>query len=199
MAILSDVLVQARTFLNDDNITQTENAVLIPKVQEAHRELQTLLWNNGSPIVRGEIIIQIPANTSELNGPGDLINPTEIWENNANAPISDVNWSPVTESFSIPFGLAPGNRIDYWAWREEKISLLQCATNRSIYLKYRKKLTIPSDPGDEIGVIFGELYLSARSAGIFAGTLGNVEVYDKLTELAKMNFAEVLKANRGSA
>ena len=51
---MSQVLTTARTYLNDDNITQFPDPVLIPKIQEAHRELQEELWVCGSPIMRGQ-------------------------------------------------------------------------------------------------------------------------------------------------
>src|ERR1022692_246901 len=88
-APLSQVLTTARTYLNDDNIAIWSDPTLIPKIQEAHRELQTELWVNGSPIVRAQTsILAIPASGSPtvlatLNPSGyplDLLLPTAIFE-----------------------------------------------------------------------------------------------------------------------
>ena len=197
---LQQVLATARTLMNDDLGVSYPDETLIPKVQEAHRELQTKLWNAGSPVVRRELLINsLPALSSSLGllTPIDLITPFEIWENAPNAPLNDANWLPITESYSIPMGISPGNKIEYWAWREEQVLFLPASQSRSILLKYRKRLPFLNIPTDDIGIIAGELYLAARSVALLAGSLGNETVHDKLTERANMNLDEIFRANRG--
>ena len=110
-ALMSDVLTTARTYLNDDNAQQFPDPVLIPKIQEAHRELQTELWVVGSPLVRGQtapLAYTTPATTltAALAGVTDFLCPTALFENASAATLVTPGWTPMTEAIYIPFGAA---------------------------------------------------------------------------------------------
>lgn len=196
MANASVALATARTLLNDDNATTWTDPILLPKLAEAHRELQVDLWEIGSPVVREEssaIQVDTPDTTLGGNQPSDLIAPTKLIETSR----SGSAWVDMTEVTYIPKNIAQSATLIYWAWREEVIVLLGADVNRDVIVYYRKLITIPTAVGDAIGVIFGELYLGARTAALAAGSVGNKEVYDALTTLAKTNFAKVVSSNRG--
>jgi len=198
-ALLSQVLNTARSFINDDLATSSPDPALIPKVQEAHRELQEQLWLAGSPLVREQTDpILVNAGDTELTLPADILCPFELLENAANAPITDANWKPMTEAFYIPIGTGQGPELIFWAWRKERVQFIGASNSRSVIMRYRRKIPEPVNLNDQIGILFGEMYLSARSAAIFAGSLGNSEVYEKLTALAGQNLASVIQANRGA-
>lgn len=197
MALLSEALATARTWLNDDAGTNWTDGSLIPKAQEAHRELQVKLWNVGSPAVRkqsAEITITAGA-TTVASAPADILTPFKIQEYAASAETL-ANATDMTEVFFLP-NKAVGSKLDYWAWKEEAIALLGASVDRKIVIYYRKKITIPVLTTDQIGILFGELYIGARTAAMAYGSAGNKEAYAILSSVCKENFDMVVAAHRG--
>ncbi len=196
---MSQVLVTARTYLNDDNATQFPDPTLIPKVQEAHRELQEELWVIGSPLVRAQTspLAYVATATALPTLPTDFLCPTALFENAAGSTIATANWTPMTEAFYIPLGTAQGATLSFWSWQAETIVLAGAAVNRAVIVQYRRLITVPIVSTDVIGILFGESYLAARAAAMAGGTLGNETLYTAMTALAKENLAKVLSANRG--
>lgn len=201
MSALSVALNAARTYLNDDAAVTWTDAVLIPKAQEAHRELQTELWNSGSPVVRAQSgVLALSATTSVLIDftttpalPTDLINPTALYESVHNANV----WSQMTEVNYLPLGQAQAAALGIWSWRNEAIQLIGATAAQDVIIQYRKLITIPTLNTSPIGIIFGETYIAARTAAMAAGAVGNAEVFTAMTALAKENLAKVIAANRG--
>ena len=202
-APLSQVLASARTYLNDDNATLWTDPVLIPKVQEAHRELQNQLWTIGSPIIRAQSLgIAIPINATATNVtvlnptnfPTDMLNPTACFE----AAASPTVYTPLTEAFYLPLGYTAVGTLTYYVWQAENLIVAPCTAARTLVIQYRRSIPIPTVSGDLIGILFGESYLAARAAAICAGAVGNKVVYDAMTALAQQNFNNLLKANRGA-
>ena len=199
---LSQVLTTARTYLNDDLGTQFPDQVLIPKVQEAHRELQEELWNIGSPLVRAQTAVlayTTPAAdlTTALVGVTDLLCPISIFENAPAATVASAGWAPLTEQFYLPLGITPGPNLIWWCWQKEVILVSPANANRTVIIQYRRQIPIPAAQNDLIGILFGESFLSARAAGMAAGTVGNADALAAMTALASSNLAKVLSANRG--
>lgn len=195
---MSQVLTTARTYLNDDNATQFPDPVLIPKVQEAHRELQEELWVVGSPLVRGQVVASYLTPATSLTGiPADFLCPTILNENVAGATILTPGWTPMTEAFYVPLGYTLGPTLQWWSWQQEQIIVAGATQNRAVAIQYRRLIPIPAVATDLIGILFGESYLAARSAAMAAGTLGNDVVYTAMTALAKENLGKVISANRG--
>lgn len=195
---MSQVLTTARTYLNDDNATQFPDQTLIPKIQEAHRELQEELWVVGSPLVRGQTQVNYSAGATTLGAmPTDFLCPTALFENQAGVPVSFPGWTPMTEAFYIPLGYTQTNQLNWWVWQQEVINVAGANQNRAVVIQYRRQISIPILATDVIGILFGESYLAARAAAISAGTVGNAEVYAAMTALAKENLGKVIAANRG--
>lgn len=203
---MSQVLTTARTYLNDDNATQFPDPVLIPKVQEAHRELQTELWVVGSPLVRNVASIVLPT-TSIPSGPqggvillappytlvSDFLTPTALYET------PGVVYTPMTETFFMPLGYVAQSNAQYWMWQDEilYVAPFTHSPTQTFVVQYRRQIPIPVLATDVIGISFGETYLSARAAAIAAGTVGNAEVFTALTAIAKEQLSKVIVANRG--
>jgi len=196
---MSQVLATARTYLNDDNATQFPDAVLIPKVQEAHRELQEELWVAGSPNVRntGIVAYTAAAVTIPYTSLTDLLCPFLLFENASGSTVNTAGWTPMTEVYNLPLGQTQSTTLGYWCWQKEVILCVGSSANRAVNIQYRSLITIPVLVTDLIGILFGESYLAARSAAIAAGTLGNADVYTAMTALAKENLLKVITANRG--
>jgi len=205
-AQLSVVLSTARTLVNDDLATVFTDPVLIPKVHEAHRELQEQLWLAGSPIVREQSSPLVVSKDTRLLDfgttnpvlPNDLLCPFKLYENLPSADETIDGWHEMTEVFYIPLGVTLSDNFTWWAWRKEKLYLAGGNNDRAIIIQYRKRIWEPATVYNEIGILFGEMYLAARAAALTAGTLGNKEVYDAMTALAEKNLATVITANRGA-
>src|SRR6266702_3121618 len=198
---MSQVLATARTLLNDDVGSTFTDPVLIPKIQEAHRELQEELWITGSPIVRAlsaPIAYTSPNTNIDAGLPTDMLCPTALFENASGSLIGAAGWQPMTEAFYVPIGMAQSTVLSIWVWQGEKVLLVGASANRAVLIQYRRLIPIPQVATDLIGLLFGESYLAARSAAIAAGTLASAEVYTAMTALAKENLAKVISANRGS-
>jgi hypothetical protein len=201
---LATVLSQARTLLNDDTVGTFPDPVLIPKIQIAHQELQTALWDCGSPIIRKiSAGISIPANTTSLQTtgsmPADLLVPFKMSESNAvNGP-----WTPMTEVYFISDlqnqnpPLVPGATLTWWSWIGDDIVFLGSTNARYIQVVYRRSLTIPAASADSLGVPFAEQYLAPRAAAIAGGSLNNPDSLKILTDMANTNLTKVISANRG--
>lgn len=196
---LQTVLTIARGYMNDDNATQFNDPVLIPKAQEAHRELQEELWMIGSPIVRAQSgPIAYASGTTELTGlPNDLLAPMVLFENSSGSTAASAGWQPMTEIFYIPLGTAQGTTLSWWSWQQEKIILLGASANRAVIMQYRRKIPIPNVLTDPIGILSAESYLGARTAAIAVGTLGNADAMGALTTIAQANLAKIISSNRG--
>lgn len=193
-----EVLSTVRTFLNDDNASVWTDQALMPKLQEAHRELQTELWIVGSPTVR-QTTLAFTVNAGVKNlveanlQPADLLVPTALYE--ASPGMSD--WTPMTEQAYFAVGIQPGATLTFWAWLKEEIILVGCTVPRQMVIHYRRKLPNLVTVNDTISVTFGELYLSARTAAMAAASVGNDKVHADMTAIAKDNLAKVVAANRG--
>jgi len=130
--------------------------------------------------------------------PNDLLCPFKLYENLPSADETIDGWHEMTEVFYIPLGVTLSDNFTWWAWRKERLHLAGGNNDRAIIIQYRKKITLPGTIYNEIGILFGEMYLAARAAALTAGTLGNQDVYATLTALAEKNLATVITANRGS-
>lgn len=201
MAILTmqTVLTQARTLLNDDTANQFPDPVLIPKVQLAHQELQTALWDCNSPSVRGvSAPIQVLAGALVIASPADLLCPFALIESSA---ATAQPWLPVTEVFFISSlllqGTTPGATLAYWSWIQDTISFLGSTNNRWVVINYRRAITIPVANTDSLGIPYAEQYLSYRAAALAGGSLGSADSLTALTTMAAANLGKVIAANRG--
>lgn len=197
MANLSVALESARTYLNDDAAQNWTDAALIPKMKEAHRELQIKLWEVNSPVVRkqsSEFTIAAGA-TTVTSPPADMLTPFKLVEYGTAETLEQA--VDMTEQNFLPIGIAKTTKLIWWTWKEEAITFLGSTVDRKIVIYYRKSITIPAAAGDPIGILFGELYLGARCAAIAHGSVGNKEAYSIMTELAAQNFGKVVAAQRG--
>lgn len=207
---MSQVLATARTYLNDDNATQFPDPVLIPKIQEAHRELQTELWVVGSPLVRNQNQLtggSIPNSLNVILSPNpttgaylisDFLCPTALFENALASSQFSPGWTPMTEAFYVPIGYTPVATYQWWIWQDEILSVAPTtAVGRALILQYRRNIPIPQVATDLIGILYGEAYLAARAAAITAGTVGNLDVFTALSAIAKEQLSKVIVANRG--
>lgn len=194
MATVSTALESARTLLNDDAATLWTDAVLLPKVREAHRELQVALTLNGLPVIKEvSAIIDVPASTLTLpTQPADIVEPIWMKERPDGGTADD--FVDMEEVDFLP-DVLQAEDLHYWAWREEVISFVGATTAREVQLRYKKGLPTINGGSDSIGFVYGELYLGPRTAAIAALSVGNKSVHDDLTSLAMNNIDKILRMN----
>lgn len=197
MSNLSVALASARTYLNDDAASTWTDAALIPKLQEAHRELQTMLWENGSPAVRAKsLAITVSSLAVTISLPADLLTPFKLQEYAATVE-TEADAIDMTETIYLPNRVVNATRLIHWSWSSEAIAFVGCTAARKVIIYYRKSITVPSASGDPIGILFGELYLGARAAAIAHGSVGNKDAFQIISGFAKENFQKVVAAQRG--
>lgn len=197
MANTSVALDTARTLLNDDAGTLWTDAVLLPKLKEAHREMQTKLVLAGIPVIKAATaVLSVPANTTDLTSvvgyPTDLIEPTWLKERTPGQQERD--FVDMTEVADVP-NLNPTTELIYWCWIGEKILLLGAVVNRDVKIRYMKGITVPVAGTSPIGFLFGESYLGHRTAALSASSVGNKTAHDELTQEANMKFQEIVALN----
>jgi hypothetical protein len=215
---LSVVLATARTLLNDDPGALWTDSSLIPKAQQAHRELQQKLRKFSAPIMKsitgfitggGKNDLSALATSVQLSGlPSDLIEPIKLWERAIGAP--DTTFTLMTESDPLPSfvgSVPPGTPMNYWQWNPSStgvngsilntIETIPSADGRTVRMLYWRSLFVPVVATDPISIDYGELYLAPRTAALAAGSVGEEKIFAAMTALSEQSLVEVLAINRG--
>jgi hypothetical protein len=193
----SIVLNTARTFLNDDAVTNWTDAALMPKLQQAHRELQVKLRRAAAPVMKGTYVETVnPSAIGFATPPADLIAPIQIWENAPAGPIT--NYQLMTEADPLP-NVVASTTLVWWAWVNETVVFIGSSASRMVKMLYWRRLTVPQSNTDLIGFIDGELYLAPRTAAIAYGSTGDANSMNVLATLADGSLSEVILSNRGRA
>lgn len=192
----SVVLATARTFLNDDGGLLWTDAVLIPKLQEAHRELQSILRYSSAPVMR-KVLDNVTVNAAVTvfpSLPSDLIEPIKLWEKAPADPTTA--YVPMTSADPLP-RLAQGTTLGFYQWLDEAINFVGSSANRVVRMLYWRSLVVPTAAGDAIGFLQGELYLGPKTAAIAAGAIGERATFDWLDDQASRYLNMVILANKG--
>lgn len=168
-----DVLVSARTHLNDDEGIIWPDQKLFPKLREAHRQMQLALVSHGVPIVSEvSTILLVPAGTTNCstvaNYPTNLIVPIWMKERLPGQRMQD--FVDMTEVDYIP-QLDPSTELIWWTWNKQMILFLGSNQDREVLLRYRKGLKIPQEATDDVGPYFGEIFLSYKTAALAVGSI----------------------------
>jgi len=193
----SVVLATARTLLNDDSATNWTDASLIPKLQQAHKELQIKLRRAAAPLMKSKYTEVIPAgNTTFATPPADLVAPIQLWENVTSGATN--LYTLMTEADPLPNVIQVATMV-WWAWIEEAVTFIGSTANRQVLMLYWRALPLPAVNTDLIGFINGELYLAPRTAAIAAGSVGQAAEMGTLAAMADASLNEVILSNRGRA
>lgn len=194
---VSVVLATARTFMNDDAATNMTDAFLIPKLQQAHKELQIKLRRAAAPVMKNNYIETIaPSGTIFATPPADLIAPIQLWEKAPTDPVT--LYQLMTEADPLP-NVAQGTILTWWAWVEEAVTFIGASASRQVKMLYWRSLPLPAQNTDTIGFLNGELYLAPRTAAIAVGSLGQANEMAALAQMADASLNEVILSNRGRA
>lgn len=187
------VLNATRTHLNDDSRTLWTDPVLMPKLQEAYRELLLQFTLSGVAVLNAVQIINVPANTPDISVaagyPTDMIEPIWIGERTAGGRPSD--FRPVRETNALPY-VEPYGALGWWTWQRDRILTGGSTAAVDLKIYYRIKLEPPARVTDTIGIIFGEAFLSYRTAAIALETLDQFPKADRLSKKAEMNLHKII-------
>jgi hypothetical protein len=127
--------------------------------------------------------------------PFDLLVPTRL---SYSSPQSTSPIIPMTETAFLPTYDDGVNSIaQYWTWQEENLILGTLFAERFLRMEYRRKIRVPLLVTDDIGVLFGEMYMSPRTAAIALGTVKEYDAAKVLSDVATTNFSKLVAANRG--
>lgn len=201
MAPASQVLESARTHLNDEYGSLWTDQKLMPKLQEAHRELQSTLFLAGIPVINDvSSVITVPANTvdgvnvdmSAVTGyPNNLIRP--IWMKERTVGQQNQDFIDMIEVDFIP-SISKDTRLVYWAWIGQTIMLLGATNDVQVLLRYRGSIKIPAKVTDDCVVLFSETFLSYRTAALAIASTGQDNLkFQMLNSQAEMNLDKLTR------
>lgn len=194
---LSVVLATARTFLNDDAATNWTDNALIPKAQQAHKELQIKLRRAAAPVMKTTYTETLAINATQFaTPPSDLVAPIQLWETSSGGAIN--TYALMTEANPLP-NVLPVATLIWWAWIEEVVTFIGSSAARKVLMLYWRALPLPQANTDPIGFLNGELYLAPRTAAIAAGSVGQSDEAQLLASMADSSLSEVILSNRGRA
>lgn len=191
------VLESARIHLNDEMGLLWPDNRLLPKCQEAHRELKNELILNGIPITHEvSAILTVPAGTTDLttvtNYPSDMLIP--IWMKERQVGQQNVDFTDMVQASFIP-NTQQEIYLNYWAWIEEKIILLGALNDVQVELRYMREIAVPVEVNSPIGVLLGESFLSYRTAALAALSIKDYQQAQALDMIAKDNLLNVITFN----
>ena len=191
------VLESARIHLNDEMALQWPDNRLLPKFQEAHRELKNELILNGIPVVHEvSVILTVLAGVTDLttiaNYPADLLIP--IWLKERQVGGTAVDFTDMTQVNFIP-DVQQEQTLNNWCWIGEKIITIGALSDREVQIRYDRDLTFPIQVNDTIGVLLGETFLSYRTSALAALSVKDYDQAQALDSIAKANLDNVIAFN----
>lgn len=192
MATANEVMNLARTHLNDVAANQWTNAVLLPCLQIAQKELAIHLAEQNFPYLR-EISVDtaVPVGTNDISGPSDMVYPIMIKEKPNGA--DDIFLTEVEQKFWEGIEIPSAEDIYRWCWRKQRIYFNNHSTDREIRLFYLANLIDVVDENTQLLITYTDVVLSKRTAAIAARDLGaNPTRADYLNVEAKYYLDKIL-------
>jgi hypothetical protein len=173
-ALAGQVLDSARVHLNDVGKTIWPDTVLLPFLQEAHRELRVEVVLNGIPVTNEVTgVLSVPAQTTDLSSvvgyPLDMIVP--IWLKERQVGDDNSDFVDMTPRDFVP-NIDMDIWLVWWCWRREKIFLVGSLNAEEVQLRYRRQLTTPTTVASSVGWLNAENYLSYRTAALACQSIG---------------------------
>lgn len=148
------------------------NVVLLPCLQSAYDELETLLNIAEVPLQKKRsAVITVEIGDTELDEyPADFIEPIKLEERNMGstdlyAPMTRTEWD---------INAVPGPVLGYWDYRDNKILFLGATTDRDVRVYYVRSLTPLSSSSINIEIPQAKNFLAFRTAQIAINDIGNM-------------------------
>lgn len=170
MTLTGTVLDAARTHLGDNQAMDWQDTDILPKLQEAFRELRLKLIRAGIPLTENVTPdISVPANTSLLNGLTGYPDTTiimPIWLFEKYPGQTDDNYVDMQPRSFIPVESPGTSRLQYWAWLQQQTQVRPCTQPTVVRMRYRMSIPVPTKNDDPVGIIEGDSFLSFRTAAL---------------------------------
>lgn len=190
-----NVLTGARTHLNDDSAINWPDPNLIPKYQEAFRDLRLELELNGIQVIdEVSVDITIPQGVTDVTTvtgyPTDLITP--IWMKEKQVGETDAYFIDMTPIDFIP-NVDQDITLNWWSWQQNKILVLGALNAVVVQIRYRRDLALPKLNSDSTGVILGESFLTYRTAALAMASVKDYIGADRMDARAEMNKGKLIQ------
>ena len=189
----SVALTTARTLLNDDAGDLYSDAVLLPKLVQAFRQMVAMLRVNAADIMMTIDIRNIAANTPNFTV-SDINEPIMLWEKATTD--TDDKYVKMTEYDPLPNAVQAAT-LNYWQWDGTNINFIAASAIRSVKTRYWRVLPEPSSAASSLILINAEYYLAPMMAAIMVGSLGEEDQMNILVTEANSCFKMIIDANRG--
>ena len=185
----------ARTLLNDDAGVTWTNTVLIPKMNEAYRELQQKLTLSDASLMQTTSVSTVNAGTTNLVI-ASIKEPIRLWEKFTSDPNDD--YTVMTERFILP-NRSSGveERLRDWQWDGVQLNFIAATTSRSVKVFYWQEFADLVTGASSLQFIDAELYLAPRTAALMASITGEEGRPKEWNDLALSNLQQIILANRG--
>lgn len=200
MALVAQVLDSSRTHLNDENGLIWPDTRLLPKLQEAFRELLNKMLLVGIPVIQEvSAIITVPALTTDdanqdlslvTNYPTDMIVP--VWLKERQLGQMNADFVNMTQCDYIP-NVTKSTTLSYWCYMENKIFLLGALTSNQVQIRYQRSIPVPNSVQESVVVTLGETFLSYRVAALAQASIRNWTEYEKWNTVAEANLDSVVR------
>lgn len=200
MAVALVALNSAREYLNDSAGTLWTNDVLMPKLREAHRQMQVRLQLAGIPVIKGHTTaLRIPASpftidvTSLPGCPGNIIEPRWMKERPYGAT-RESDYVDMTQCDYLPAWDAQVELI-WWCWRLERLLVPGVTQDREVQIRYTQSIQTPATEFDLLGFLYAENFLGPKTAALAASATENQTAVQEWTAEAERAMSDVIRMN----
>jgi len=191
-AKVKDALEIARSILMDDIGTRWTDALLLPKVKQAHAELVTKLNLNGIAVqVKVSSRINVPRLQKTL-GPSALPDIIRIINIRELGPGDPADYAVKMTKYDILPSDAMGTTLRYWSYNQEKIEFLGATTDRDIIVEYLKQPTAPTEVNSILDFAMSEIYIGPRVAALAAATK-DMKMFTLANQIAEENLSRLVR------
>lgn len=201
---VSEILASVRTHLNDSQGILYPDQVLLPKLQEAQRELHLKMMSKGLPLFTEQTaIFTVPANVIDgvypelgliVGYPTNLIVPIGIKEKQVGQATN--YFIDMVECSEIP-KVQKSTTLRFWSWVQNRLFVLGALVDVQIQLTFRGELTMFSTVNDDVYPKLSENFLSYKCAALALNNPNSSQggMIDRLNQSAYQNLDDLLSVN----
>ena len=191
MATLATPIALAQALLDDVEVSVFTEAVLLPVLNSAWRELQTELAQNG---VKSQVVtvsnLAAAANATVITTPpSDMILPYEMWERKNGTTDEFV---PVQLVDDIPDEDLT-EELRWWKWENGAVGFLGATVARDIKLQYEKAQADFTAAANTIPIPYAEDFLAWTAAALMARSRGQRDLYRDYREESRLKLDNLLR------
>lgn len=207
---LAGVAVKSiKSLLNDEQGTNWGDYKLYPKLRIAYQEMMNEFVLAGVPIINQNTTtpltvaaITVDDNNVDLSTtagyPTDMLEP--IWMKERAVGQANKDFVDMTQVDFIPQVSLSGIQLIWWAWEHGTILLRGCTSPVQVIIRYKRQLSPPNVPTDDLIVPLAETFLAPETAYMALTSTPNYDekVARSLKALAERNLENIVsQAVRG--